>query len=139
MPEVKKERTGWRDLSLNDEHRKWGWNCPAIDLDHLFLEYDKGLAVCVIEYKHEFAPLQYPTHPSYRALIDLCNRADLPAFAVRYPSDFSWWKLTALNQQAKTKMPDKNNLSRIEWIKFLHRLRGYDLPDSSFSLDGIAL
>jgi hypothetical protein len=47
-PEVKKERSGWRDLELSGRHRRWGWDCPAVDLDFLFLEYDKGKAVALV-------------------------------------------------------------------------------------------
>ena len=35
MPEVRQERSGWRDMRLSERHRRWGWNCPAVDLDHL--------------------------------------------------------------------------------------------------------
>lgn len=30
--QVRKERTEWRDLSLSKRHRRWGWDCPAVDL-----------------------------------------------------------------------------------------------------------
>lgn len=75
---VRPERTGWRDIELSKRHRCWGWNCPAIDLDLVLLEYDRGKAVAIVEYKHERTPLQFPTHPSYQALIDLADRAGLP-------------------------------------------------------------
>ena len=48
---VKQERTNWRDEALSQRHRQWGWNCPGLDLDFVFLEYDKGRAVAVVEYK----------------------------------------------------------------------------------------
>jgi len=50
MREVRPERTGWRDLELSKRHRQWGWDCPGIDLDFLFLEYDRGKAVAIVEY-----------------------------------------------------------------------------------------
>jgi len=48
------------------------------------LEYDKGKAVALIEYKHEQAPTQYVSHPTYQALIDLGNRADLFSLPVLF-------------------------------------------------------
>ena len=86
MQPVKQERTGWRDLRLSQRHRRWGWDCPAVDLDFLFLEYDRGKAVALVEYKHEQAAPQYASHPTYQAMIDLGNRASVPVFAARYLS-----------------------------------------------------
>ena len=90
------ERTGWRDEALSQRHRRYGWDCPAVDLDFLLLEYDHGKASAIIEYKNEHAPIQYASHPTYQALIDLGNRADLPVIAARYTTDFSKWKITAI-------------------------------------------
>ena len=42
MPEVKKERSGWRDLALSLRHKMWGWDCPAVDLDFFFLNTTRG-------------------------------------------------------------------------------------------------
>ena len=48
--EVRQERTGWRDEALSKRHRDWGWDCPAIDIDFLMIEYDKGKSVALVEY-----------------------------------------------------------------------------------------
>jgi len=53
------------------------------------LEYDRGKAVAIVEYKHEKAAKQYVSHPSYQAIIDLGNKAGIPVFACRYAGDFS--------------------------------------------------
>lgn len=137
--QVKPERTGWRDLSLSQRHRRWGWDCPAVDLDFLFLEYDRGKAVAIVEYKHERAQPQYPTHPTYQAMIDLSNRAGIPIFAVRYADDFSWWKVTGLNANAKTWVPDPLTLTEREWVTLLYHVRGYELPSGTFDDMGRAL
>lgn len=139
MPEVRAERSGWRDLSLSQRHRKWGWDCPAVDLDFLFLEYDRGKAVAVVEYKHEDAAPQYPSHPTYQALIDLGNRAGLPVFAARYAGDFSWWKVTPLNAKAKEHVAAQTTMSERDWVRLLYRVRGYDLPESVFDLDDVTV
>lgn len=137
MPEVRKERTEWRDLALSARHRKWGWDCPATDIDFLFLEYDYGKAVALVEYKHERAKLQKPSHPSFRALSDLGTRAGIPVIAVRYANDFSWWKVIPLNEKAKEWLPERKTMIEHEWVTFLYNLRGRELPEELF--DGIEL
>ena len=101
MREVRPERTGWRDEALSRRHRRWGWDCPAVDLDFLFLEYDHGKASAIVEYKNEHAAPQYASHPTYQAMIDLGDRAGVPVIACRYSDDFSEWKAVPLNETAK--------------------------------------
>lgn len=136
---VRPERSGWRDMELSERHRQWGWDCPAVDLDFLFLEYDRGKAVALVEYKHEFAQPQYPTHPTYQAMIDLGNRAGVPVFGVRYARDFSWWRVTPLNPVAKERLPRQREMSEKEWVSFLYQLRGYELPEEVFDSLGVVL
>lgn len=131
-PPVRPERTGWRDLTLSARHRRWGWDCPAVDLDFLFLEYDNGKAVALVEYKHEQAQPQYRTHPTYQAMIDLGNRAGVPVFGVRYATDFSWWRACPLNEAAKRWLPDPARLTEHEWVALLYRIRGRTAPADLF-------
>ena len=138
--EVAKERTGWRDMELSLRHRRWGWDCPGIDLDFLFLEYDKGKAVAIVEYKHEKAKPQYRTHPSYQAMIDLGDRAGIPVYGCRYAGDFSWFKVTALNDLAvKTMAQNPAELDERGWVTFLHHIRGYEVPDKMFKGSELAI
>ena len=130
MPEVRKERTGWRDENLSARHRRWGWDCPAVDLDFLFLEYDRGKASAIIEYKHERAAPQYASHPTYQAMIDLGNRAKVPVIACRYSDDYSTWQVTALNEEARRYIPERIICTEKEWVKLLYAIRGYDCPQS---------
>ncbi len=125
---VKPERSYWRDHSLSERHRRWGWDCPAVDLDFLLLEYDRGEPVALIEYKHQDAPPQYTSHPTLRAVISLGNRAAIPVFGVRYAKDFTWWAVVPLNAPAKKHLPERVTMSEIEWVTFLHEIRGYRLP-----------
>tara|TARA_S200002703_G_C3786220_1_gene242399 strand:+ start:974 stop:1402 length:429 start_codon:yes stop_codon:yes gene_type:complete len=127
-PEVRPERTGWRDEELSARHRRWGWNCPAIDLDCLFLEYDKGLASALVEYKHERAQPQYASHPSFQALINLGDRAGLPVLACRYAGDFSWWRAVPLNGFAQVYLPERREMTEIEWVSLLYKIRGNEPP-----------
>ena len=128
MPEVRTERTGWRDEGLSRRHRRWGWDCPAVDLDFLFLEYDHGKATAIVEYKNKHAAPQYASHPTYQAMIDLGTRAGIPVLACRYSDDFSLWKAVPLNDAAKKYLPERKDMSESEWVKFLYGLRGYDCP-----------
>lgn len=129
---VKPERSGWRDLRLSQRHRAWGWDCPAVDLDLLFLEYDRGIPTAIVEYKHENAPPQYASSPNYQALINLGNRATLPVFAVRYTDDFEWWEVVPLNELAKGWCPARKQMTEIDWVKLLYHMRGFDPPQDLF-------
>lgn len=127
--DVRKERTGWRDdLRLNDRHRQWGWDCPAVDVDKLFIEYDQAKPVALVEYKHENAQPANARDASIRALIEVGNRADLPVYGVRYAADFSWFKVVPLNGVAKTFLAERQNMSESGYVTFLYRLRGRDMP-----------
>ena len=130
MDEVTPERTGWRDLELSLRHRKWGRDCPALDIDFLVIEYDTGRARGIVEYKHEKAETKSPIHPSYQAIVDLGKRADLPVFTVRYAGDFSWWWVTPLNAKAEALVPQARHLSEAEWVALLYRIRGRAMPES---------
>ena len=137
MREVRQERTGWRDEALSQRHRRWGWDCPAVDLDFLMLEYDHGKASAIVEYKNEHAAPQYASHPTYQAMIDLGNRAGIPVIACRYADDFSSWKVTPLNDKAKEYIPTRKEMKEPDFVSLLYRLRGYDVPQSV--LDGISV
>lgn len=136
-PTVKAERSGWRDLRLSERHRRWGWDCPAVDLDFLFLEYDNGKAVALVEYKHERAAPQFATHPTYQAMIDLGTRAGVPVLAVRYADDFSSWLVVPLNDKAKAALPERLTMTEREWVTFLYRLRGREPNPDLFIYDGV--
>ena len=135
MPQVRPERTGWRDEALYRRHRRWGWDCPAVDLDFLFLEYDRGKASAIVEYKNEHAAPQYASHPTYQAMIDLGDKAQIPVIACRYSDDFQTWKVIPLNEIAKKFLPQRAVLSEQDWVKLLYKIRGYDVPQRV--LDGI--
>lgn len=137
LKSVKNERTGWRDLGLSERHRLWGWDCPAVDIDFLFLEYDRGKAVALVEYKNENAPPQRTSHPTYQAMIDLGTRAGIPVFGVRYASDFAWFRVVPLNAYARQWIPDRVDLSERDWVALLYHIRGYEAPIEL--LDGLQI
>lgn len=126
--EVREERTGWRDHRIGLRHRSWGWDCPAADIDFLMIEYDRGKAKALVEYKHELANEVRVAHPSIRAIVDLADRAGLPAFVVRYAGNFSWWYPTPINDAARTFLSEPRHLSEEQWVELLYRIRGRSLP-----------
>lgn len=110
-----------------------------VDIDFLALEYDKGHAVALVEYKHELAERQWASHPSYQAMIDLGNRAKMPVFAVRYADDFSWMNVIPLNKSAKSFLSERQQMTEYEWVTLLYQLRGRPVPESLFSDSEISI
>lgn len=129
MREVRPERTYWRDEGLSQRHRKWGWDCPMLDIDFLVLEYDSGKASAIIEYKNEHAEPQYASHPSYQAIIDLGNRAELPVIACRYSDDYRKYKAVALNEYARKYLPNREEFDEPGWVSLLYKIRGREISD----------
>ena len=128
MNTVSQERTGWRDDRISSRHRQWGFDCPALDIDFLMLEYDNGKAVALVEFKHERAEHVRDANPSIRALSDLANRAGVPAFVCRYADNFSWWYPSPLNELARDIVGTPRKLTEREWVELLYRMRGRTLP-----------
>lgn len=129
MLEVRKERTGWRDLSLNERHREWGYDCPAVDVDQMFIEYDRAIPKALVEYKNEHAAPQRMNGTSYKALVALGNMAGLPVFFVRYADDFSWFRVYPMNALATDYVNfDYLDMSECEYVDLLYRIRGTPCP-----------
>jgi hypothetical protein len=124
--EVKRERTGRRDLALNDRHRLWGWNVPAVDID-LFLEYDHGQPRGLVEYKAASAALVDPDRDrNSQALVAAANLMRIPALAVRYARDFTWWVVTPLNNPARRWISaEHQEMTEADFVRLLYRIRGY--------------
>ena len=130
----REERTGWRDREYSKRHRLYGRDCPALDVD--FLEYDRGKVVALVECKHRHARRQDLSHPTYRALIDLGDRAEVPVLLARHAEDFSWWIVTPLNDLAKNFVPEKTVLTEKGWVTLLYHVRGRELPGRLLFDDG---
>jgi len=133
--QVREERSGWRDQRISERHRSWGYDCPALDIDFLMLEYDAGKAMALVEYKHEDAAPIRRGHPSIRALVDLADRAGLPAFVVRYTDDFIRWYVTPLNEHARRLHAEASFMTEQQWLTLLYRCRGRSLPPAWSSVN----
>jgi hypothetical protein len=132
MQEWRVERSGWRDAELSKRHGAWGHDCPMTDVDFLAAEYSHAKVKALVEYKHERAAPQYPSHPSYRALRDLADRAGIPFLVCRYAGDLSWFRARALNQIGMKFLPEQKQMSEVEWVELLYRLRGTVMPKELF-------
>jgi hypothetical protein len=139
FPKIRGERTHWRDENLSQRHRLWGLAVPAVDIDFILLEYDKGVPTAVIEYKSSFAQEQWPSHPSYQALTALGDRADLPVFVVRYTPTFNWWKIIPLNKVAKARLPERVEVNEVLYVSWLYNLRGLHPPTEILKLLDFAI
>ena len=128
MPQVRAERSGWRDETISKRHRLWGWDCPAIDIDFLMIEYNRGNPIALVEYKHERAMEFNIKHTSYQAMIKLANASKIPCFVARYADDFSWWDITPINGYATKFLPKKQRITERQWVAMLYKIRGYPLP-----------
>lgn len=131
---VRRERSGWRDQEISERHRHWGFDCPAVDLDFLVVEYNRGLPVALIEYKHHGGMAPSVKHPTYRALgalADGYHRADGGVF-VHDPLPFLWayywpdiWAVRAfpVNETARAHFGYGESLSEQAFVQRLYRMR----------------
>ena len=127
-PNVKGERTHWRDAALSERHRLYGADCPAVDVDFLLVEFDCGRPCALVEYKSgDPRPLDFE-HPSYRALRHLADASRIPAAVVFYSPSF--WHFTGypLNARAVEWFAEGEVLSELEYVTRLYRLRGRVVP-----------
>ncbi len=122
------ERTGWRDERISARHRLWGFDCPAVDIDWLVVEYDRAEPVALIEYKHELAVVSGPADTNRMAIVALGDRAGLPVFCVRYKDDLSSFHVHPWNTAAFSALPETTFLSEIHFVELLYRLRHRAVP-----------
>ena len=121
---VRPERTGWRDQGISERHRRWGFNCPAVDLDFVLCEFDEGRPYAIVEYKCQGASPIHRSHPTLRALADLGNRAKVPVFLVVYSRDYVVFRVVGLNYLGDQKVPQARDFNEQEYVSFLLSLRG---------------
>ena len=120
---VRAERTGWRDAEISARHREWGFNCPAVDLDFLMVEYNLGKPVGLIEYKEHHATAPDLRHPTYRALVELATLAGLPFLIAFYWPDVWAFRITPVNDAAGLTFKPNEVLSEREFVTRLYRMR----------------
>ena len=126
------ERTHWRDETISQRHREWGFDCPCTDVDFLLIEYHIAEPVAIVEYKHSKANFPNLQQSSYRALQRLAERSELPLLLTFYWPDIWAFRVYPLNKLAKKHFKLNENLKGIlialfiilfTTIKFLLRLK----------------
>lgn len=122
------ERTRWRDQEISSRHRAWGMNCPAVDLDFVLLEFNHGIPVAVVDYKHcaKANPLEDLNEWAVKAMSALFNERgeNLPFFVARYWPETWAFKVLAMNDAARAVLPGRwTPMTERQWVTGLHRLR----------------
>lgn len=128
------ERLGWRDEAISKRHRLYGFDCPAVDVDFLMIEYDRGKPVALVEYKHFHAlgpGYQINTsillHPSYRALLSLANASKIPFLIAYYHPEVWSFKILPANNRACTwfRFSKRNQwIAEYDFVCTLYAIRG---------------
>jgi hypothetical protein len=122
------ETTGSRDLALSQRHRLWGFDCPAADIDFLMVEYNRGVPVALIDYKHHNSKERYDGSANMRAVVVLADRAAVPFFVARYCPRTWWFRVHPKNDLARKMFEEGQPFREIEFVEMLYRLRGIPMP-----------
>jgi hypothetical protein len=122
------ERTGWRDQEISKRHREWGMNCPAVDLDFVLLEFNHGVPVAVVDYKHcaKANPLEGLNEWAIKSMSELYNKhgENLPFFVARYWPGTWAFMVRPMNDPARKLVPDEwRPMTEQQWVTGLHRIR----------------
>lgn len=90
-------------MQLSDRHHKWGQDCPAVDLDFMLCEYNHGISVALVDYKHHAADLANTNGRSYEAMSELYHKdgRQVPFFVARYWPDDWAFRTRAVNNAAR--------------------------------------
>ena len=129
-----------RDWVISQKHRSWGYNLPAVDIDFLLLEYDNRKTVALVEYRHYNGEVRADS-ANMLALIDLADRAGVPAFCVQYKYDIddgTLWKEAAPDTPAEFRIiplnpiaegvygnwDSKGFMTEAAYQAWLHQIRG---------------
>lgn len=120
---------------LSERHLKWwGDECPATDMDFLLNEYNHGIPVAIVDYKHHSANLGNTNSASYRAVSHLYNEQgqQIPFFVARYWPETWAFKVLAVNDSARSwwatyehqfKTDQWCPLTERQYVTALYRLR----------------
>lgn len=124
---VKPRLTNFGDGPISDWHRETlGYDMPAVDIDFLLVEYDRGLPCAVLDYKHSNTKQINHEHPSVKAIRELCasRRNAVPYFTVKYAEDCKMFQVIPMNSAAVSHIRGQWELMDEQvFIEFQQRLR----------------
>lgn len=125
---VKPRLTNFGDGPISDWHRDaLGYDMPAVDLDFLLVEYDRAIPCAVVDFKHSNTKAINYSHPSVRAVTELCSnqrRRPVPYFTVKYAEDCKMFQVFPMNGEATLFVGDQwQVMADEEFIEFQQRLR----------------
>lgn len=127
---VRGESNHWRDERLSLRHRKWGFGCPATDIDFLLVEYAKSAPAVLIE--HKYITLRGSVdinNSTFKAVRALADAARIPFLLVFHSHTPHWWfAVCPINLVAIQRLPRETVMSEAEYVELLYRMRGVDLP-----------
>jgi hypothetical protein len=124
------ERTGWRDEEISRRHRTWGFNCPAVDLDFLMVEYNCGKPCGLVEYKHYHAQKPNLNHATYRALSELASMGSLPFLLAYYWPETWSFSVFPVNIVAKQHYAEWQAMTERQYVQSLYRIRRLKLDET---------
>lgn len=120
-------------MRLSDRHHEWGQDCPAVDLDFVMCEYNHGISVAIVEYKHHLADLGRSSDMNYRAMSELYlnDGRQIPLFVARYWPDTWAFRTCAFNESAAEWARglgfgwdgDWRPMTEQQFVRMLYRLR----------------
>jgi hypothetical protein len=125
------------DRALSDRHYLWGDDCPAVDLDFLLCEYNHGIAVSIVDYKHHQAKLDNTNARTISTLSHLYgpDGRQLPFFIARYWDGVWAFKVKPVNDAAvettvrigqksgPDDLPEWIDMSERQYVRFLMLMR----------------
>lgn len=126
MFQVRQERTQWRDQSLSQRHRKYGWDSPAVDLDMILVEFSAGTPCALVEYKAVGAREVNLAHPTYVAIRKLADCARIPFLIAFYDSATWIYTITPANEFARAYVSETKTYSEREYVTLLYKMRGLE-------------
>ena len=115
------------DRELSERHYAWGQNCPAVDLDFLMCEFNRGIPIVLVDYKWQGAPLGNTNGFTFKALSGLYNEQGdhLPFFIARYWPGTWAFKVLPVNEPAQERLSTAGwvPMTERQWVSGLYRMR----------------